>query len=127
MTISPRWLCAIVAFTMILTGPFASWTASAQGLMQQAQGSLLNDRPSGSAEPTEGDAVAAGMLNVVYVPGKVILCSLGAIASFSVLVVTFGTAYRAAKSVFGEGCGGDWVLTPDHLSGRIQPKDDLEY
>ena len=123
---SPSLIRAVIQ-TESRFNPLAVSRVGAQGLMQQAQGSLLNDRPSGSAEPTEGDAVAAGMMNVVYVPGKVILCSLGAIASFSVLVVTFGTAYRAAKSVFGEGCGGDWVLTPDHLSGRIQPRDDLEY
>ena len=47
--------------------------------------------------------------------------------AFSVLIVTFGTGYRAAKAVFNEGCGGDWVLTPEHLSGKIQPKNDLEY
>ena len=126
MTISPRWLCAIVAFTMILAGPFASWTAGAQGLMQP-HGSILNDPPSGSVEPTEGDAVGAGMMNVVYVPGKAIICTLGVVATFGVLVVTFGSGYRAAKSVFNEGCGGDWVLTPEHLSGKIQPKSDLEY
>lgn len=127
MTISPRWLCAIVAFTMILAGPFASWTAGAQGLMQQSQGSILNEPLSGSVEPTEGDAVAAGMMNVIFVPGKAIICTLGTLASFSVLLITLGSGYRAAKTVFNEGCGGDWVLTPEHLSGKIQPKNDLEY
>ena len=66
-------------------------------------------------------------MNVVYVPGKVFLCTLGTVASFSVLIVTFGSGYRAAKAVFNEGCGGDWVLTPEHLSGKIQPRNDLEY
>ena len=127
MTITPRWLCAIVAFTMILTGPVATWTAGAQSLMQQQQGSILNEPPSGSVEPTEGDAVAANMMNVVHVPGKAIICTLGTLASVGVLLITFGTGYRHAKSVFNEGCGGDWVLTPEHLSGKIQPKSDLEY
>ncbi len=127
MTIIPRWLCALVAFAMILAGPFASWTAGAQSLMQQQQGSILNEPPSGSAEPTEGDAVAAGLMNVVYVPGKVILCSLGTLASFGALLVTFGTGYQFAKSIFVEGCGGDWVLTADHLAGKYQRKDDLQY
>jgi hypothetical protein len=126
MTISPRWLCATVAFTLILAGPFATWTATAQSLMQQ-RSSILNEPPSGSAEPTGGDAVAAGFMNVVYVPGKVIICSLGTVATVGILLLTFGTAHQAAKSTFNEGCGGDWVLTADHLSGRIQPKSDLEY
>lgn len=127
MTSTPRWLCATVAFIMILAGPFASWTAGAQGLMQQQNSSILNEPPSGSVEPTEGDAVAAGLMNVLYVPGKVIICSLGTLASFGALVVTFGTAYRFAKDIFVEGCGGDWVLTGDHLSGKVQRKDDLQY
>jgi hypothetical protein len=127
MTSTPRWLCAIVAFTMVLTGPFASWTAGAQGLMQQQQSSILNEPPSGGAEPTEGDAVAAGLMNVVYVPGKAIICTLGTIATVGLLLLTFGTAHQAAKSTFVEGCGGDWVLSADHLSGKIQPKSDLEY
>ena len=127
MTISPRWLCATVAFTLALAGPFATWTAAAQSLMQQQRSSILNEPPSGYAEPTEGDAVAAGFMNVVYVPGKVIICSLGTLATVGVLLLTFGTAHQYAKSVFIEGCGGDWVLTADHLSGKIQPKSDLEY
>lgn len=127
MTIFPRSLCALVAFTVVLAGPFASWTAGAQGLMQQSQSSILSEPPSGSVEPTEGDAVAAGMMNVIYVPGKAILCTAGVVASVGLLLVTFGSGYRAAKSVFNEGCGGDWILTPEHLSGKIQPKSDLEY
>ena len=95
--------------------------------MQQSQSSILSEPPSGSVEPTEGDAVAAGMMNVIYVPGKAIICTVGVVASVSVLLVTFGSGYRAAKSVFNEGCGGDWILTPEHLSGKIQPKSDLEY
>lgn len=127
MTIFPRSLCALVAFTVVLAGPFTSWTAGAQGLMQPSQSSILSEPPSGSVEPTGGDAVAAGMMNVIYVPGKVIICTAGVVASVGVLLVTFGSAYQHAKWVFNEGCGGDWILTPEHLSGKIQPKSDLEY
>ena len=127
MTIFPRSLCALVAFTVVLAGPFASWTAGAQGPMQQSQSSILSEPPSGSVEPTGGDAVAAGMMNVIYVPGKAIICTAGVVASVGVLLVTFGSAYQHAKWVFNEGCGGDWVLTGEHLSGKIQPKSDLEY
>ena len=124
MTIS-RWLCAIVAFTMILAGPFASWTAGAQGLMQ-SHGSILNDPPSGSVEPTEGDAVGAGMMNVVYVPGKAIVCGLGTVVSVGVMLITLGSAYRAAVTTFKEGCGGTWILTPEHVAGKIPPRDEIE-
>jgi len=29
-------------------------------------------------------------------------------------------------ATFKEGCGGTWVLTPEHVAGKIPPRDDLE-
>jgi hypothetical protein len=75
--------------------------------------------PVTSTDPTPGDATAAGFLNVIYVPGKAIICAAGTLTSVFVMLMTFGSAYRAATGVFNEGCGGDWVLTPEHVSGQI--------
>ena len=69
--------------------------------------------PVTSTEPTTGDAVGAGFLNVIYVPGKAIICTAGTLTSVLVMLLTFGSGYRAATGVFNEGCGGDWVLTPE--------------
>jgi hypothetical protein len=65
-------------------------------------------------------------MNVVYVPGKAIVCSLGTVASAAILLVTFGSAYRAAADTFKEGCGGTWMLTPEHVAGKIPPQEDIE-
>ena len=70
--------------------------------------------------------MAAGFMNVVYVPGKAIICTLGTVGSVGLLLVTFGSAYRAATKVFKEGCHGDWVLTAEHVSGAI-PKPIYDY
>jgi hypothetical protein len=43
------------------------------------------------------------------------------------MLLTFGSAYRAATGVFNEGCGGDWVLTPEHVSGQIPGPGDAGY
>lgn len=130
MTIS-RWQCAVLAMIVMLAGPYATWLSVAQAQTSQSTtmdttGSIFNPAPTGSVEPTPGDAVAAGFMNVAYVPGKAILCGLGTVATVGLLLLTFGTAYRPAKAVFQEGCGGDWVLTPEHLSGAIPPKPDIE-
>jgi hypothetical protein len=130
MTIT-RWQCAVLAFIMILAGPYATWLSVAQAQQTQTatmdtSGSILNPPLSGSVEPTAGDAVAAGFMNVVYVPGKAILCGLGTVATVGLLLVTFGTAYRPATAVFKEGCAGDWVLTPEHISGAIPPQSDVD-
>src|SRR5262249_52534509 len=75
--------------------------------------------PVMSTEPGPGDATAAGVMNVVYVPGKAIICLGGAVTSTILLLLTFGSAYRSARGVFLEGCSPPWALTADHVSGKI--------
>ena len=113
-----KWLCAVLLLALAMSGPTAPLTAMAQG-MQPAMGTA-----SGSGEPGEGARVGAGFLNVVYVPGKAILCGTGTVASTVLMLLTFGSAYRAAVSLFNEGCGGRWVLTPHDVSGKRPPEGD---
>jgi hypothetical protein len=83
--------------------------------------------PVTNNEPTPGDATAAGIMNVVYVPGKAIVCTAGVITSTVLLLLTFGSAYRAARGVFQEGCSSPWALTADHVSGKIPGPGDPGY
>ena len=69
--------------------------------------------------------VGAGLANVAYVPGKMIVCGLGAVAGVALLLVTLGSAYKAAAAVGEEGCGGKWVLTGNDLR-PIQRTEDVE-
>jgi hypothetical protein len=67
---------------------------------------------------TEADgAYAAGAVvaNVVYVPGKAILCGLGTVVGMGLLLATFGSGYQAASAIGHEGCAGRWVLRGDDL------------
>ena len=83
--------------------------------------------PVTSNEPTPADATAAGIMNVVYVPGKAIICTAGVITSTVLMLLTFGSAYRAARGVFQEGCSSPWALTADHVSGKIPGPGDPGY
>jgi hypothetical protein len=83
--------------------------------------------PITSHDPTEGDATAANFMNVVYVPGKAIICTAGALTSALVMLLTFGSGYRAARGVFLEGCSAPWALTADHVSGKIPGPGDAGY
>lgn len=124
-----RWQCVVLAFVVMLAAPYATWLSVAQAQSQSTMdtsGSILTRPMSDSVEPTAGDAVGAGFMNVVYVPGKAIICGLSTVASAGLLLITFGTAYTGATKVFKEGCHGDWVLTPEHVSGAI-PKPNYDY
>jgi hypothetical protein len=83
--------------------------------------------PVMSVEPGPGDATAAGVMNVVYIPGKAIICTAGVVTSTILMLLTFGSAYRSARGVFLEGCSPPWALTADHVSGKIPGPGDPGY
>ena len=118
MRVATKWLCGLLVAVMALTSPLLSRPAVVQAAELSSETS--------PADVSDADRVGAGFLNVAYVPGKAIVCGLGAVASVGVMVITLGTAYRAAVGTFREGCGGTWVLTPEHVAGKIPPKDDIE-
>jgi hypothetical protein len=60
-------------------------------------------------------------VNVFRVPGKTVLCGLGSVGAGALMVLTFGTQYRAAGSVLREGCGGKWVVGPSDLDRDVDP------
>jgi hypothetical protein len=73
--------------------------------------------------PGTGAKIGAGVLNVVYLPGKVIICSAGTLVAGAFMLATFGKAYREATSFFNEGCRGGWLLTPEEVAAvpkRVQ-------
>ena len=118
MRVATKGLCALLVAVMALTGPLLSRAA----MVQAAE---MSTAPV-DADGADSDRVGAGFLNVVYVPGKAIVCGLGTIASAGVMLLTFGSAYRAAVATFQEGCGGTWVLTPEHVAGKVPPVEDIE-
>lgn len=119
-----RWLSAAMAVVLAFAGPLALALAPTP-VEAQAPAYPSSGAPAVGAEPTDGDKAGAVLVNIFYVPGKVIICGLGTVGATLVLALTFGTAYRPAKQVFAEGCGGDWVVTPEHLSGKVPPRQDL--
>lgn len=140
MMTKSRWMCAVLVVALALTGSLAPATAWAQvPTGSQAPGGptpvtgLTADDPGRSryilelpvTPTTENHRVGATFVNMVHVPGKAILCGMGAMLSTVVLLVTFGSAYELAVKTFEEGCHGDWVLKPEHLAGQIQRPPDL--
>jgi hypothetical protein len=135
MKISP-WISAALVAALFVSGPFAPMAVFAQA-PQPGQERVPVDpvekmlmpsvEPITSKDPTDGDATAAGFMNVVYVPGKAIICTAGVVTSTLVMLLTFGSGYRAARGVFLEGCSAPWVLTADHVSGKIPGPGDPGY
>jgi len=122
-----KWLCAVLVAALVAGGPLGPLTAMAQmPAMQPVPAQSATEPPSTGAQmpsmqpppsatlaepPSTGAKVGAGVLNVVYVPGKAILCGMGTIVAGAIMIVTLGSAHREATSFFNEGCGGSWVVT----------------
>jgi hypothetical protein len=113
MTTRSRLLGATMVVVLALAGPFALVTTPGVAFAQS--------QPQPSSEPSGGLKAGTVALNMVYVPGKAIICTAGAIGSAAVMLITFGTAYREAVRVFNEGCSGDWVLTTAQVTNHEPP------
>jgi hypothetical protein len=118
-------LISLLLVTVLLGGPLVSLAGAQQPAQPPApdlfQESLKAER-AGAQQSSTYDT-AAIVTNIFLVPGRAITCGLGAVVGVAVLAATLGTAYKAASSVWHEGCGGRWTVTgedmrPDGVSGR---------
>jgi hypothetical protein len=119
---NPRWLCVVLIAVLGISGPLARLAAAQTSMQSMQPESVERSGPS----PGVGAKVGAGVLNVVYVPGKAIVCGAGTIVAGGLMLLTFGSAYREAVSFFNDGCGGSWVLTPEQVAAAPK-KAQLEY
>ncbi|MBI2494188.1 MAG: hypothetical protein HYV94_19095 [Candidatus Rokubacteria bacterium] len=124
------WLGSIaltVAVSLLLGGPLAP-VVSAQQPAPQAD--LMQEALKASAR-ADADTIAydigAGVANAFVVPGKAILCVTGGVVGFTLMAITFGTAYKASAGFVREGCGGRWTVTGDDLRPGPQRSSAFEW
>jgi hypothetical protein len=104
-----RWLSWVLLAALGIGAPLAPMAAAQMSMQPETV-----ETPA--PPPGTGAKVGAGVLNVVYVPGKAIICGAGTIVAGGLMLLTFGSAYREAASFFNDGCGGSWVLTPEQVA-----------
>jgi len=116
--------CRVIALSLIVTflaaGPLAPFAraqapqtpAAPEGDLFQESLKASQDRAGRSSAAYETGAV---LIDAFYVPGKAILCTASFAVNFGLLLLTFGTAYKAATTIAREGCGGKWYLTGNDL------------
>jgi len=128
----PKWVSAVFA-VLLAVGPLGSMAAVAQTStpattplqpMQSMQPEAVEE--SVTRPPGTGAKIGAGVLNVVYLPGKVITCGAGTLVAGAFMLATFGAAYREATSFFNEGCRGSWLLTAEQVA-RVPKQVQLQY
>lgn len=110
----------VLAVVLTLSGPL--------NVLAQSKESEATPAPAeGSASPDLRDLpymVGSGIATIVNLPLRTGLCVLGSGIGLFVMVISFGSGYRAATRVVEEGCGGPWLITPAHLKGTEQSTSD---
>ena len=116
MKIVARSLALAVVLSLLFSGPFATFAAAQQATPPPPP--LLQEEmktSDGGPESSAAYDVGAGLVNVFYVPGKVITCATGTGVGLAILLVTLGTGYKAAVAFGKEGCAGKWAVTGEDL------------
>jgi hypothetical protein len=67
-------------------------------------------------EPNAGQQAAAGVTNVLFVPGKAIACTVTAGLWVVAMVLTLGGGYKDAANFVSDGCGGKWIVKGEDFS-----------
>jgi len=64
----------------------------------------------------ESGSVAA---NILYIPGRGLICGAGGLMAGVVMLITFGQSYESASEVLHGACSGPWSLTPSDIRQAI--------
>lgn len=118
--------CRVIALSLIVTflaaGPLAPFARAQQPQTTTApEGDLFQESLKSSKDSARAGRSSAAyetgavLVDAFYIPGKAILCTASFAVNIGLLLLTFGTAYKAAANVAREGCGGKWYLTGNDL------------
>jgi hypothetical protein len=71
--------------------------------------------PMDGRVPDADDEAGSIAANIWYVPGRGLVCGLGALSAGVVMTLTLGQSYEQASQIMHGGCSGPWVLQPSDL------------
>lgn len=109
---------AIASLAMVLAIPLSAF-AQNTGEQQPASGSPQVAQPESGGVNWKGAGMGAAALvaNVGYIPAKTVYAILGGITGGVGYALTGGNQ-QAANTIWRSSLGGDYVVTPDMLSGK---------
>ena len=109
-----KLVSVVLMLGLVLSGPLAplAWA---------------QEKTEGQMAPAKKDdrawEIGAVVVNTWHVPGKAILCGLGAVSGVAVLLLTFGSGYGATARIWDEGCSGKWTVTAADVKPQPEESD----
>jgi hypothetical protein len=75
--------------------------------------------PLDSRTPAADDEAGSTASNILYAPGRGLLCGSSAVMAGVVMVVTLGQSYDTASELMHGGCSGPWVVRPSDIRQAV--------
>ena len=75
--------------------------------------------PADGCAPGGDDEAASIAANILYAPGRGLLCGGSAIMAGLVMVVTLGQSYDSASELMHGGCSGPWIVRPSDVRQAV--------
>jgi hypothetical protein len=112
------WLLPILTLTLVyLAGHACAQDSGASAAAPQDQPQVAQPPDGGVNWKGVGVGAGAVVSNLVYVPAKLVYGILGGIAGGAGYALTGGNK-QVADSIWRSSLGGDYVLTPDMMTGK---------
>jgi hypothetical protein len=110
-----KFAVIMVALAVMLAGPLAEYAAAQTQPATQTQ--VPQPQDNNVNWPGAGYGAGALVVNLVYIPLKMVYAILGGIVGGGTYLVTAGNQ-QAANTVWRSALGGDYVVTPQMLAGQ---------
>jgi hypothetical protein len=68
--------------------------------------------PTNGRVPAADDEAGSVAANILYVPGRGLVCGASGLLAGVAMIITLGQAYDSASELMHGGCSGPWVLGP---------------
>lgn len=114
---SRSWKLAIASLALVLATPLGAMAQTADGQPVGTDPQVAQPSDGGVNWKGAGLGAAALVANVGYIPAKMVYAILGGVTGGVGYALTGGNQ-NAANSIWRSSLGGDYVVTPDMLSGQ---------
>ena len=114
---SRRWRLAIASLALVLAMPLGAGAQTADGQPVGSNPQVAQPDTGGVNWKGAGIGAATLVANVGYIPAKMVYAILGGITGGAGYALTGGNQ-NAANSIWRSSLGGDYVLTPEMLTGQ---------
>lgn len=111
-----RAITVALGFLLARPVPMFARTTAATPTAEQGAGESSSAPARGGVFSRAGYGALAVAENVAYVPAKLGYCLMGVVVGTAMYGLTFGNK-QAAKGIFQQAFGGDYILTPSMVAG----------